>query len=84
MTTQSEINLVFDYADQTSRKFVIGPYGTMTSSETAAVKASVKNFNSTELAEVAGLMLSVDGASCTGISAASITTKSTKDFNLGN
>ena len=82
MAFKSEINLVFGYADEAKRKFSVGPYPEMNEQAMDAVKDSVKNFNSTGLADVANLLLSDGGASCTGIVDAGVSMTSSREINL--
>ena len=72
MAFKSDINLTFGYADESTRKFSVGPYPEMANSEMSVVKAAIKNFNSTGIADVADLILSDGGSSCTGIVNASV------------
>lgn len=84
MATKSEINLTFGYGDETTRKFSVGPYPEMASSDLSVVKAAVKNFNATGIAEVANIILSDGGSSCTGIVGAEVTTTNAREINLND
>jgi len=82
MATKAEINLTFGYGDETTRKFSVGPYPEMANSELAVVKTAIKNFNATGLADVANLILSDEGSSCTGIVAAGVSMTDSREINL--
>ncbi len=45
MATKAEINLTFGYGDETTRKFSVGPYPEMASSDLSVVKAAVKDLS---------------------------------------
>lgn len=82
MATKAEINLTFGYGDETTRKFSVGPYPEMANSDLSVVKAAVKNFNATGLADVADLILSDGGSSCTGIVGAGVSMTNSREINL--
>ena len=84
MAYKSEINLTFGYADETTRKFSVGPYPEMANSDLTVIKTSIKNFNANDVADVAGLILSDEGASCTGIVNAGVTTTNSREINLND
>lgn len=84
MAYKSDINLTFGYGDETSRKFSVGPYPEMADSDLSVVKAAVKNFNANSLQDVANLILSDGGSSCTGIVAASVTMTNSREINLND
>ena len=84
MAAKSEINLTFGYGDEATRKFSVGPYPEMANSDLSVVKAAIKNFNATGLADVANLLLSDGGASCTGIVNADVTISESREVNLND
>ena len=84
MAYKSDINLTFGYGDETTRKFSVGPYPQMTSSELSVVKTAIKNFNATGVQDVANLILSDEGASCTGIVAAGVSMSDSHEINLND
>ena len=84
MAYKSEINLTFGYADETKRNFSVGPYPEMADSDLAVIKAAVKNFNATGISDVANLILSDGGASCTGIADAGVTMTESREINLND
>ena len=83
MAQTSNIKLTFGYADETKRDFTIGPFATNASAISGA-KANIISFNENELDSVKNLLLSDDGATCTGIIAASIISVTETDINLND
>lgn len=83
MAWTSDINLSFGYSDETKRKLVIGPFSSLDDeNKLAEIKAKIKAFNSTGVADVANLILSDGGASCTGIVDASVTVANVTEIVL--
>lgn len=83
MAANSDLKLTFGFADETSRNLNIGPYAT-TAAALSGAKANIINFNTNELDSVKSLILSDDGASCTGIIDAHIITVNETDINLND
>ena len=84
MAFKSEINLTFGYADEAKRKFSVGPYPEMANSDLTVIKTAIKNFNATGVQDVADLILSDGGASCTGIVDAGVSMTDSRDINLND
>lgn len=83
MAAVSSIKLTFNFADETKRNLVLEPFDP-TSLDNDDIRTNVMTFNSTELPNVANLLLSDDGASCTGITAALIDTVNKREINLND
>ena len=79
----SEMKLTFGFADETTRDLKIGPFKP-TDAAISGAKANIMDFNENTLTDVAGLLLSDGGASCTGIAAAQIVTINERDINLND
>ena len=79
----TNIKLSFGFTDETTRDLNIGPFATNAAAVTGA-KTNIMAFNSNDVNDVAGLILSDDGASCTGIVAASIITTNETEINLND
>ena len=77
----STIKLTFGFEDDTKRDLTLGPFATNSAAVTGA-KANVKAFNEMDIPSIEGLILSDDGASCTGIAAASVITVNETEINL--
>ena len=84
MAFKSELNLTFGYGDESTRKFSVGPYPEIGDSDAAVMKTAIKNFNATGVQDVANLLLSDEGASCTGIVDAGITMTDSREVNLND
>ncbi len=84
MAYKTELNLTFGYEDETTRKFSVGPYPEISTSEASVIKAAIKNFNANDVDDIAGLILSDAGASCTGIVAAGMTMTDSREINLND
>lgn len=76
--SQAFVKLTTDFADETKRDLEFGPLAT-TAADVETIRTRVKNFDP---ADVQGLYLSDGGATCTGISAASITVIGKREINL--
>ena len=83
MAKATEMKLTFGFADETKRDLKIGPFKP-TDAAISGLKANVIAFNDSAVATVSSLLLSDDGASCTGILAASYTTLEKRDINLND
>jgi len=83
MAATSDIKLTLGYADDSTRNLNIGPYAT-NASVLAGAKAAVINFNTNEINSIQSLLLSDDGASCTGIVDAHIITVNETEINLND
>lgn len=82
MAAQTEIKLTFNYADDTTRDFRIGPFDTdATVVQANNLRAAAKAFST---ANVQGAFLSEDGASCTALSGATIFETSETEINLND
>ena len=79
----STLKLKFGYTDETTRDVKIEPFATNAAAIQGA-KANIISFNANDVPSVAGLLLSDNGASCTGIVAASIITSNVTDINLND
>ena len=75
---KSTIKLTTDFADDTKRDLEFGPLEP-SAAVANTIRARVQAFNP---ADVAGVYISDGGASCTGISAASIITTDEREINL--
>ncbi len=84
MAFKADINLGFGYADDSKRKFSIGPYPEMDSTALQGVKDRIKAFNASDVSVVSSLILSDAGASCTGIADASVTMTDSREINLND
>ena len=80
MAAKSEIELTTSFADGTNRKITVGPLSPEVATP-SAIRGKIKNFND-NIADIAENYLSDSGASCTGITAASITTTEETKFDL--
>lgn len=78
MAATAEVKIVTAFADDTSRDIKFGPF-TAADTLPAAIKTRVKAFSPET---VRNLYLSEGGATCTGISAASVTEVEVTDINL--
>ena len=83
MAATADLKLTFGFTDETTRKLNIGPYATNAAALTGA-KANIISFNSNDLNSVKGILLSDDGASCTGIVDAHILMTNETDINLND
>lgn len=79
----STMKLSFAFEDETKRDISFGPFATNAAAITGA-KANIKAFNQNDVDAIAGLLLSDNGASCTGIAAASIVTVNETEINLND
>ena len=79
----STMKLTFAFEDETKRDISFGPFGQGAAAISGA-KTNIKAFNANDVDSVAGLLLSDDGASCTGIIAASIVTVNETEINLND
>lgn len=78
MANTSTIKMNFGFADDTNRSIELGPFAPTAAAVTNA-KTNIKAFDPNE---VQGLYISEGGASCTGITAASVTTINETEINL--
>ena len=76
--SKAAVKLTMAFADKTTRDLEISPLAP-DAADASTIKARVKAFNP---ADVAGLYISDDGATCTGITAASITVTDEREINL--
>ena len=83
MAAATEMKITFGFADESKRDLKIGPFKP-TDAAISGMKTNVMGFNSDDVDDIAGLLLSDDGASCTGIVAASYTTLAKRDINLND
>ncbi len=81
MAAKSDLKLTFGFADETTRDLKIGSFAP---SATSGFKTNIKNFNQNAVDDIKELLLSDDGATCTGIVAASIETETITDINLND
>ena len=82
MAQNAFIKLTSSFADETNRVLELGPFDTTATNVTPQqVRANVRTFN-TNIANIANLYLSDEGASCTGITAASIIVSRENEINL--
>lgn len=81
MAAKSELELTFGYTDESTRKFKVGKFAP---SATTGFKANIKSFNANDVDDIKDKLLSDDGASCTGIVAATIFTEEITDINLND
>lgn len=79
----TDIKLTFGYADETKRDFKLGPFA-QNAAAISGAKAAIKNFNSNNLSNVANVLISDGGASCTGIVDAYIITSNSREINLND
>ena len=83
MAATSTLNLKFGFADETTRDVKIAPFATNAAAIQGA-KSNVMAFNANDVPDIAGLLLSDDGASCTGIVGASVITVNETEINLND
>ena len=79
----SDLKLTFGYEDETTRNLNIGPYAT-NAAALAGAKANIISFNVNDLNSVKGILLSDNGANCTGIVDAHIITTNETEINLND
>ena len=79
----SDLKLTFGYEDETTRNLNIGPYATNAAALSGA-KTNIISFNTNDLNSVKGILLSDNGASCTGIVDAHIITTNETEINLND
>lgn len=79
----STMKLTFGYEDESKRDISFGPFA-QNAAAISGAKANIKSFNANDVSSVADLLLSDDGASCTGIIAASIITVNETEINLND
>lgn len=77
---QATIKLTSTFADDTTRDLEIGPLA-VSAATADDIRTRIKNFNP---ATIQGLYLSDGGATCTGITAASITVTNRTEIALNN
>lgn len=83
MAATTEMKITFGFADETKRDLKIGPFKP-TDAAISGMKTNIISFNSDDVDDIAGLLLSDGGASCTGIVAASYTNLEKRDINLND
>lgn len=83
MAAATEMKITFGFADESKRDLKIGPFKP-TDAAISGMKTNIISFNSDDVDDIAGLLLSDDGASCTGIVAGSYTTLEKRDINLND
>lgn len=83
MAQNANLKLTFGYADEIKRDFIIGPFAQNATSISGA-KAKIMDFNANQRDSVKTLLLSDDGAQCTGINAASIISVTETEINLND
>lgn len=82
MAQTATIKLTSSFADESNRVLEIGPFDTTATNVTPQqVRANVRTFNA-NLSNIDSLYLSDAGASCTGITAASIIVSRENEINL--
>lgn len=82
MAAQTEIKLTFNYDDETTRDIKIGPFDTDAAVvQASALRTSAKAFNPQT---VKGFFLSDTGATCTGLTGATIYETSETEINLND
>ena len=79
----SDLKITFGYEDESTRNLNIGPYATNAAALSGA-KANIISFNTNDLNSVKGILLSDNGASCTGIVDAHIITTNETEINLND
>ena len=79
----SDLKITFGYEDESTRNLNIGPYATNAAALSGA-KANIISFNANDLNSVKGILLSDNGASCTGIVDAHIITTNETEINLND
>ena len=83
MAAVASLDITFSFADETKRKVTLAPFDPE-SFDSDVVKANVINFNASDTETVAPLLLSDEGASCTGIAAAKIEIVDKRNINLND
>ena len=81
MAAKSELKMELGYTDETTRTV---KYGSFDPAATTTFKAKIKQFNANSVNDIKDLLLSDEGASCTGIVAATITTDNITEINLND
>ena len=76
--SKAAVKLTMAFADKTTRDLEISPLD-VSAADASTIKARVKAFNP---ADIAGIYISDGGATCTGITAASITVTNEREINL--
>ena len=82
MATNSILKIKTSFADETTRELEFGPFANDASAITNA-KTNIATFNS-NINNIQNLYLSEGGASCTGITAATIITSTENEINLND
>lgn len=83
MAAVATFDITFSFADETKRKVSLSPFNPDTfDSDTA--KENIIKFNASDTATIAPLLLSDDGASCTGIVAAKVDIVDKRNINLND
>ena len=84
MAQTAIIKLTSTFADESTRVLELGPFDASATSVTASnLRANVRTFNA-DIANIANLYLSDGGASCEGITAASIIVSTENEINLNS
>ena len=82
MASTATIKLTTAFADETTRTVEIGPFAsTATAINPQQLRGNIRTFNA-DISNIASLYLSDSGASCTGITAASIIATTENEINL--
>lgn len=82
MATKAILKARTAFADETYRDVELGPFDS-TKITPAIAKSRIATFN-TNISDIASLYLSDAGASCTGITAATLTVDRTEEINLND
>lgn len=83
MAAVATFDITFGFEDETKRKVSLAPFDPATfDSDTA--KENIIKFNASDTATVAPLLLSDEGAECTGIIAAKIDVVDKRSINLND
>lgn len=80
MAATSDLKLTFNFADETARNLTLGSFATLTAND---VRTRVKNFNN-NIASYGDLYLSDGGATCSGVTAATIVSTTETEINLND
>lgn len=82
MAQTATLKFTSTFADESTREVELGPFdANATVVNPQQVRANVRTFNA-DIANIANLYLSDSGASCTGITAASIYVTTENEINL--
>lgn len=78
MASSGKIKIDFGFADETARKIELGPFAV----DAAAITDAKTNIKAFDPADVQGIFLSDGGATCTGVTAATVVTTEETEINL--